>query len=253
MSVFDYQKDKLGIVTVTMDMTGPVNAINAEYNEAMAATLERLEAETDLSGVVFASAKKTFFAGGDLNVLLAAEPGSEPALFEEVEATKSLLRRLEKLPAPVVAAINGAALGGGFELALACNHRVAWDNKSVEIGLPEVSLGLLPGAGGVVRLTNLLGLEKALPFLLEGKKVRGSKALEVGFVHETVSDLSELIPRAKAWIVEQKDLSQAAVQPWDRKGFKIPGGNIMNPKVAQVALVRASNAQQKDAWSDARP
>ena len=88
-----------------------------------------------------------------------------------LRVTKHNLRRLEKLPVPVVAAINGAALGGGFEICLCCNHRIAWDDKSVQLGLPEVSLGLLPGGGGVVRMVNLLGLEKALPFLLEGKRV----------------------------------------------------------------------------------
>lgn len=237
MSVFDYQKDEHGIVTVTMDMTGPVNAVNDEFDAAMAETVEKLENESDLTGVVFASAKQTFFAGGDLNLILAVEPGSEAELFESVERNKGFFRRIEKLPVPVVAAINGAALGGGFELCLACNHRVAWDNPAVEIGLPEVQLGLLPGAGGIVRLTNLLGLQNALPWLLEGKKVRGAKALEVGFVHEMVESLDQLVPQAKSWILENKDEPESAVQPWDRKGHKIPGGTIMHPSVAQVAMV----------------
>ncbi|GAA0334514.1 3-hydroxyacyl-CoA dehydrogenase NAD-binding domain-containing protein [Sphingomonas oligophenolica] len=236
MSVFDYSKDVDGIVTITMDMTGPVNAINDEYNGAMAETLAKLEAETGLRGVIFASAKKTFFAGGDLNVLLAVEPGSEAELFEKVEAGKQLLRRLEKLPVPAVAAINGAALGGGFELCLACNRRIIWDDESVEIGLPEVGLGLLPGAGGIVRLTNLLGLEKALPYLIEGKKVRGGKAVASGLVHESVETLDQLLPQARKWILETND-QDGGVQPWDSKGFKIPGGNIWNPKVAQTALI----------------
>ncbi|MEC8427176.1 MAG: 3-hydroxyacyl-CoA dehydrogenase NAD-binding domain-containing protein, partial [Pseudomonadota bacterium] len=114
-----------------------------------------------------------------------------------------------------------------------------------EIGLPEVQLGLMPGAGGVVRLTNLLGLQGALPFLLEGKKVRGAKAKEVGFVHDTVTTLEELVPAAKAWIIEHKDDVDAAVQPWDQRGHKIPGGNIMNPKVAQVAMVAPQMLRQK--------
>ncbi len=245
MSVFNYQKDSDGIVTITMDMTGPVNAVNAEYYDVMTETVAQLEDESDLTGVVFASAKKTFFAGGDLNVILAAKPGDEPELFAATEAGKDLLRRLEKLPVPVVAAINGAALGGGFELCLACNYRVALGHKSVEIGLPEVGLGLMPGAGGVVRLTNLLGLQTALPFLLEGKKVRGEKAKSVGFVHETVAELTELVPRAKAWILENKGNEQAAVQPWDQKKFKIPGGNILHPSVAQVALMAPQMLMKK--------
>ena len=236
MSVFDYKKDEDGIVTITMDMTGPVNAVNDEYNKVMAETVDRLEAEDGLRGVIFASAKKTFFAGGDLNVLLAAEAGSEAQLFDDVQLGKQFLRRLEKLPVPVVAAINGAALGGGYELSLACNRRIIWDNKGVEIGLPEVGLGLLPGAGGVVRLTNLLGLEKAMPFLLEGKKVRGAKAVEAGLVNEAVATLEELLPRARAWILES-DPETASVQPWDQKGYKIPGGNIWAPKMGQTVIV----------------
>ena len=245
MNAFSYDKDESGIVTVTMDMSGPVNAINAEYHDAMGATLAKLEAERNLTGVVFASAKKTFFAGGDLKELLAAKPGDEPKLFAEVEETKGMLRRLEKLPVPVVAAINGSALGGGFELCLSCNRRIAWDDNSVEIGLPEVSLGLLPGAGGVVRLTNLLGLESALPYLLEGKKIRASKAVKAGLVHDTVGNLADLLPRAKAWILENKDNGESAVQPWDRKGFKVPGGNIQRPSVAQVAMAAPHMLQKK--------
>lgn len=245
MSVFDYQKDTNGIVVITMDMTGPVNAVNDEFDEAMAATITRLEAENELAGVIFASAKKTFFAGGDLNMIIAAQPGSEPEFFEEVETTKNALRRLEKLPVPVVAAINGAALGGGFELCLACNYRIAWDDRSVEIGLPEVSLGLLPGAGGVVRLTNLIGLAAALPFLLEGKKPRGAKAQSAGFVHETVALKDELLPRARSWILENRDEPTAAVQPWDQKGYEIPGGNIKQPSVAQLVLLAPHMLQQK--------
>ena len=117
MSVFKYEQDADGIVTVTMDMNGPVNAMNDEYREAMAATVERLEAEPELTGVVFASAKKVFFAGGDLNELLAVEEGQQAQFMDMLTATKAVLRRLETLPVPVVAAINGAALGGGFESA----------------------------------------------------------------------------------------------------------------------------------------
>ena len=182
MSAFNYEKDADGIVTVTMDMTGPVNAMNEEYRSAMAQTVDRLEQEEGLTGVVFASAKKVFFAGGDLHELLAVSKGEESAFLAMLRQTKAVLRRIEKLPVPVVAAINGAALGGGFEICLVCNHRIAWDNRAVQLGLPEVSLGLLPGGGGIVRMVSLLGLEKALPYLLEGKKVAPAKALEEGMI-----------------------------------------------------------------------
>ena len=236
MSVFNYEKDADGIVTVTMDMTGPVNAMNEEYRTAMAETVDRLEQEQGLTGVVFASAKKTFFAGGDLNELLAAKKGDESQFMEMLENTKSVLRRLEKLPVPVAAAINGAALGGGFELCLCCNYRVAWDNRSVQLGLPEVTLGLLPGGGGVVRMVNMLGLQKALPYLVEGRKVAPAKALAEGMIHATEKTPEELVPAAKAWILENRDNEEAAVQPWDRKGHRIPGGGANDPRNAQFLM-----------------
>ena len=236
MSVFKYDKDADGIVTITMDMTGPVNAMNEEYRGAMSETVKKLQAETGLTGVVIASAKKVFFAGGDLNELLAAQPGDEEAFMSNLDSIKADLRAIEKLPVPVVSAINGAALGGGFEICLATNHRIAYNHKSVQLGLPEVSLGLLPGGGGVVRMVNLLGLQNALPYLLEGKKVDPAKALKAGMIHETVESLDELVPRAKAFILENKDNEAAAVQPWDQKGFKIPGGNANSPKLAQVLM-----------------
>jgi 3-hydroxyacyl-CoA dehydrogenase/enoyl-CoA hydratase/3-hydroxybutyryl-CoA epimerase len=237
MSVFHYDKDDAGIVTVTMDMTGPVNAMNAEYQAAMTETVERLEAETDLRGVVFASAKKVFFAGGDLNDLVKVAPGQEEEFFTGLQATKSVLRRIEKLPVPVAAAINGAALGGGFEIALCCNYRVAWNDRSVQLGLPEVGLGLLPGGGGVVRMTRLLGLAAALPYLTEGTRVTPDKALAAGMIHATVDTLEELVPNAKAWILAQEDLVAAGTQPWDTKGYKIPGGGINSPGVGQLVMI----------------
>ncbi len=244
MSVFNYDKDADGIVTVTMDMTGPVNAMNEEYRVAMDATLAKLEAESGLTGVVIASAKKVFFAGGDLNDLLAAKPGDEALFMAEGERVKSGLRRLEHLPVPVVAAINGAALGGGFELALACNYRVALNDRAVQLGLPEVSLGLLPG-GGVVRMVNLLGLEKALPYLLEGTRIDPAAGLEAGLVDELVDSREALVPAAKAWVKAQYGNSEAALQPWDRKGFRIPGGNASSPHLAQLITIAPAMLRKK--------
>lgn len=246
MSVFHYEKDADGIVTVTMDMTGPVNSMNEEYEIAMGETVEKLEAETELSGVIFASAKKIFFAGGNLHELLAFRPGVDEAAFlAKLDKIKDQFRRLEKLPVPVVAAINGAALGGGFEVCLACNHRIAWDNRSVQIGLPEVSLGLLPGGGGIVRMVHLLGLEKAVPLLVEGKKLDPGKALAAGMIHETVENLEDLLPRAKAWLKEVQGNKTAAIQPWDEKGHKIPGGSASSPKLAQMLVMGPTMLVQK--------
>jgi 3-hydroxyacyl-CoA dehydrogenase/enoyl-CoA hydratase/3-hydroxybutyryl-CoA epimerase len=253
MSTFTYEKDSDGIVTITMDMTGPVNAMNEEYRQEMPAILDKLETEDDLTGVIIASAKKTFFAGGDLKELYATAAGEEAEVFERIERIKTFTRRLEKLPVPVVAALNGAALGGGFEICLGCNYRIAWANRSVLVGLPEVSLGLLPGAGGVVRLTNLLGLDKALPYLMEGKKVSAANAEEVGLIDETVATLEELLPRAKAYILENRDNAEAATQPWDRKGFNIPGGNINTPATAEAAVISAYRLMRKTRGNQPAP
>jgi 3-hydroxyacyl-CoA dehydrogenase/enoyl-CoA hydratase/3-hydroxybutyryl-CoA epimerase len=233
-SDFKYEKDAVGIVTITMDMQGQsANTMSAAYLPAISGVIEKLHAEQGLKGVVFASAKKTFFAGGDLNDLLKVERADE-ATFALVERNKAPYRELEKLPVPVVAAINGAALGGGFELCLACNRRIVIDAPHAVVGLPEVTLGLLPGAGGVVRLTALIGLEKALPLLLEGKQLRPAEALEQGLVDQIVSTPAELLPAAKAWI---KANPGAHTQPWDQKGFKYPGGGAVAPNIRQIATL----------------
>jgi 3-hydroxyacyl-CoA dehydrogenase/enoyl-CoA hydratase/3-hydroxybutyryl-CoA epimerase len=240
-----YEKDADGIVTVTMDMSGPVNAMNEEFRNDFGEVVDRLEQEEGLTGVVIASAKKVFFAGGDLNDLVAITPDRIEEFMQGITRIKDQLRRLEKLPVPVVAAINGAALGGGYELSLACNYRLAWNDRSVQIGLPEVTLGLLPGGGGVVRLTKLLGLEAALPFLLEGKRVDPVAALDAGMIHNIVSDLEQLVPQARAWILEHRDEPEAAVQPWDRKGYRIPGGDITSPKIQQAIAGGTAMLMQK--------
>jgi 3-hydroxyacyl-CoA dehydrogenase/enoyl-CoA hydratase/3-hydroxybutyryl-CoA epimerase len=231
MTAFKYEKDAEGIVTLTMDMTGAVNAMNDEYRAAMGEAVARLEKEEGLRGVVIASAKSTFFAGGDLKELLATAPGTEAEFFTNVEHTKSQLRRLEKLPVPVVAAINGAALGGGYEIALACKRRIVVNQPAAVVGLPEVTLGLLPGGGGTVRLVHLLGLEKALPFLLEGTRSQPVAALKAGLVDEVVDRPEDLLPAAKVWI---RNNPAAYEQPWDRKGYKLPGGTAQQPHIVQL-------------------
>ena len=245
MSRFDYDKDANGVVTVTMDMEGPVNSMSEAFLPALRDTVEKLEAESGLMGVVLASAKKTFFAGGDLNSLCQVTEENAETFFNEAQAIKAEFRRLEKLGKPVVAAINGAALGGGLELALACHYRIAWDNKTVQLGFPEVTLGLLPGGGGVVKAIYLMGLMASNEYLIEGKRVVPAKAKEAGLINETVDSLDDLIPRAKAWIAENQDNEAACTQPWDTKGYKIPGGNANHPAVAQMLPVASAMIAQK--------
>ena len=245
MSGFNYEKDADGIVTVTMDMAGPVNSMSEEFLPLLEDTAGKLEAEEGLTGVVLTSAKKTFFAGGDLNMLCQVTPDTAEQFFQGVEATKAAMRRLEKLPVPVAAAINGAALGGGLELALACNHRVVWNDRSVQLGFPEVTLGLLPGGGGVVKAIYLMGLMASNEYLLEGKRVAPAKALESGLIDATVDTLEELVPAAKSWIMANREDEAAMTQPWDTKGYKIPGGNANTPAVAQMLPAAAAMLQQK--------
>ena len=141
----------------------------------------------------------------------------------------------------MVAAINGAALGGGWEICLACHHRIALDNPGVQLGLPEVTLGLLPGGGGIVRMVRLLGLEKALPYLAEGKKVRPAEALKAGLIHELADSPEEMLEKARAWILA----NPAAKQPWDSAGYKIPGGTPASPNVAQMLAIAPSVLRDK--------
>lgn len=238
-----YEKGQDQIVVLTLDMPGQsANTMNAAYREAMAATLTRLEAEkNEIAGVVITSAKKTFFAGGDLNELIKVDKTHAKAFYDSVLVLKAQLRRLETLGKPVVAAINGAALGGGWEICLACHHRVALDDKSVQLGLPEVTLGLLPGGGGVVRMVRMLGLEKALPYLLEGKKVRPAQALQAGLIDELAADREALLAQARAWVLANPEVRQ----PWDNKGYAIPGGTPSHPKVAQMLAIAPSILRSK--------
>jgi 3-hydroxyacyl-CoA dehydrogenase/enoyl-CoA hydratase/3-hydroxybutyryl-CoA epimerase len=230
-NIFRWEQDAEGIVTVTMDdPEQSANTFNARFLDDLHATVDRLVAEKDsYTGVVLTSAKKTFCAGGDLKTMRTARPEDAKASSERVSTLKSDLRRLELLPKPIVAAINGAALGGGLEIALACNHRIALDAPGTEIGLPEVTVGLLPGGGGVVRTVRLLGIQSALlNVLLQGQRHRPAKALELGLVHEVAATREEMLASARTWIAANPE----PVQPWDVKGYKIPGGSPSNPSFA---------------------
>ncbi|GHF46986.1 3-hydroxyacyl-CoA dehydrogenase/enoyl-CoA hydratase/3-hydroxybutyryl-CoA epimerase [Amycolatopsis bartoniae] len=226
-----WDQDSDGIVVLTLDDPNQsANTMNADFRESFGRTVDRLESEKDsITGVVLTSAKKTFFAGGDLNDLIKATPEHAEEITRSTDEMKAQLRRLETLGKPVVAAINGAALGGGLEIALATHHRIVADVKGTVIGLPEVSLGLLPGGGGVARTVRLLGIQSAvLNVLVQGQRHKPAKALELGLVHELVSSVDELLPKAKEWIKANPE----AQQPWDVKGYKIPGGSPSNPKFA---------------------
>jgi 3-hydroxyacyl-CoA dehydrogenase/enoyl-CoA hydratase/3-hydroxybutyryl-CoA epimerase len=228
---FKWDKDSDGIVTLTMDAPGQsANTMNSDFTDAVTQVVERLRRERDdITGVVVASAKKTFFAGGDLNDLIRVTPADGERFMATLTSTKAALRGLETLGRPVVAALNGSALGGGLEIALSCHHRVALDSPKSRFGFPEVTLGLLPGAGGVVRTVRMLGIADALlKLLLQGQQLAPAAAKETGIVDEIVATPEEMISRAKQWIKDNPE----AVQPWDVKGYKIPGGTPSVPKFA---------------------
>lgn len=234
-NTIQYERDADGVVVLTMDDPGQsANTMNADYLASMEAAVDRLESESDdITGVVLTSAKKTFFAGGDLGDILSIPSGGADAATRTVERAKAPLRRLETLGKPVVAAINGAALGGGLEIALAAHRRIVVDSPAVQLGLPEVGLGLLPGGGGIVRTVRMLGVANALMgVLLEGKRMRPGQALEMGLVDELVAGAGDLVPAAKAWIAANADDAEAATQPWDRKGYRMPGGTPSSPALA---------------------
>ena len=227
-----WERDSDGVVTLTFDdPSSSANTMNAGYIESMGVALDRLDAEREfVTGIVLTSAKKTFFAGGDLDDLVAATPDDAAKMTALANTLKSQLRRLETLGVPVVAALGGAALGGGLEIALAAHHRIALDAKGVVFGLPEVTLGLLPGAGGIVRTVRMLGIQTALTkLLLTGSRLKVDAAVELGLIGEIVADREQLIPAAKAWVAANPD---SYVQPWDRKGFRIPGGDASAPAFA---------------------
>ncbi|MEV4432520.1 3-hydroxyacyl-CoA dehydrogenase NAD-binding domain-containing protein [Streptomyces sp. NPDC049555] len=226
-----YERGDDGVVTLVLDDPAQsANTMNDAFRTSLTAVADRLEAEKEtLRGVVVTSAKKTFFAGGDLRDLIAATPADAQRVFDAGMGIKRDLRRIETLGVPVVAAINGAALGGGYEIALACHHRIALDAPGSRIGLPEVTLGLLPGGGGVTRTVRLLGVADALlKVLLQGTQYTPRRALEAGLVHEVAADAEEMLARARAYIAEHP----TARQPWDEDGYRIPGGTPASPRFA---------------------
>src|SRR6478735_7932655 len=229
-----WDKDADGIVTLTLDdPTGSATVMNEHYSESMHNAVERLAAEKDsITGVVITSAKKTFFAGGDLTAMVKAQPEDAGEFFSTVENIKADLRALETLGKPVVAAINGAALGGGLEITLACHHRIIADVPGAVVGFPEVTLGLLPGGGGVTRSVRMFGIQKAfMEVLSQGTRFKPGKAKEVGLVDEVLAGVDELVPAATAWIKANPD---SHTQPWDARGYKMPGGTPSSPALAGI-------------------
>ncbi|MEW1890560.1 3-hydroxyacyl-CoA dehydrogenase NAD-binding domain-containing protein [Streptomyces sp. IBSBF 3010] len=239
-----WEQDETGVVTLVLDDPNQsANTMNQAFKDSIAAVADRAEAEKDsIRGIIYTSAKKTFFAGGDLKEMIRIGPDNAQHAFDTGTAIKNSLRRIETLGKPVVAAINGAALGGGYEIALASHHRIALDAPGSRIGLPEVTLGLLPAGGGVTRTVRLMGIADALlKVLLQGTQYTPRRAQENGLVHEVAATPEEMLEKARAFI----DAHPESQQPWDVKGYKIPGGTPSHPKFAANLPAFPSNLKKQ--------
>lgn len=242
MSAIQYLKNDDGIIILTLDSPNQsANTMNGDFRVALENIVSKLKSETSITGIIFRSAKKTFFAGGDLDELIQARLEDATPFFEMIQKMKAEFRYIETLGVPVVAALNGTALGGGWEIALGCHARIALNDPKTKFGLPEVTLGLLPGGGGIVRMVRLLGLQNAFPFLMEGKQFGVDKAKSLGLIQDTAETPEELMDKAIAW-VKANPKSQ---QPFDVKGYKIPGGDPKTPAVAQILAIAPAMLRDK--------
>jgi 3-hydroxyacyl-CoA dehydrogenase/enoyl-CoA hydratase/3-hydroxybutyryl-CoA epimerase len=227
---FDVDSD--GIALLTIDLPGrSMNVITADMSRELGELIEKVATDDGIRGAVITSAKPAFMAGADLG-MLGAQAGSASLkdMYENAHALNGQLRRMETCGKPFAAAINGLAMGGGLEITLACHYRVCADDPKVQLALPEVKVGLLPGGGGTQRLPRLMGVQASLMYLLKGDSMTPQQAQKSGVVHE-LAPVADLVARAKAWIKEKGD----PVQPWDQKSFKVPGGQgAFNPGIVQT-------------------
>ena len=228
-----------GIATITFDEpNSPVNTMCLQWQDDMAEVAAQVAQDKDaIKGILLASAKSTFFAGADLKATMRITAADAQKVYTEIERLKKNMRFLETLGKPVVSLLNGTALGGGWEVALIGHHRIAIDSPKTQFGLPEVTLGLLPGASGVTKMTRHLGLMGAQPYLVEGKLFSPADAKGLGLVHDLVAPgdnaAAEMKTRALAWIAA----NPTAQHPWEAKGYKVPGGLPSSPAVAQMLVV----------------
>lgn len=247
MSQFNYENDVFSVAIdaiskvalVSMQMPGKANMVDQSFVTGLIGVLDWLENQSELSGVIITSKHKHFCVGADIDWLYAQE--DPQATFVYIEVLNATFRRLETLKVPVVAALNGSALGGGYELALACHYRVAQLGVGGRVGLPEVNLGVIPGAGGTQRLPRLIGVQKALELISQGKTLSFEKSLKIKMVDEVVSADSDLIAHCQAWIFAHPN----SCQPWDKKGFQLPGGERDSEATRNLLMAASAMTLQK--------
>jgi len=254
---FDLATDTDGIALLSWNVPDrSMNVITLQGIDELSAIVERLAADADVKGVVITSAKETFCAGADLTLLeslgrtfaaLVKDQGEEQAalrLFEESRKLSLLYRRIETCGKPWVAALNGTAVGGGFELALACHYRVAAQNPKTRLGLPEVKVGLFPGAGGTIRISRMLAPVDALQFLLKGDQLRVERAKAMKLIDAVVPP-DELVKAAKDWI----KAGGKAKNPWDVDGFRLPGGPVYS-KAGMMTFPAANAIYRRETYDN---
>ena len=233
--MINYQLDDKGIATLTWDMpVGSQNGLQGSNRVALISAIEKAVQDSAVRGIALRPTCTEEMADSAHANLPVADVAQE--LFARTMAWHRALRQLETCGKPVAAALAGAALGGALEIALATHYRVAADNAEARLGLPDVTLGLMPGGGATQRLPRLIGIQLALPLLLEGKRLDAEAALKMGLIHALVPAGDE-VSAARAWLLAQTAPVQ---QPWDAKGFRIPGGAVSSPAVQQ--LLMAANA-----------
>jgi 3-hydroxyacyl-CoA dehydrogenase/enoyl-CoA hydratase/3-hydroxybutyryl-CoA epimerase len=254
---FTFDVDADGIALISWNMPGrSMNVIDAKVTEELAAMVERVATEATIKGAVLTSGKDAFCGGADLTMLetlsrtfaeLTKSQGEEAAnkrLFEESRKLSQIARRMETCGKPWVAAINGTAMGGGFELALACHHRVASENDKTRLGLPEIKVGLFPGGGGTQRIARMLQPADALQFLLKGDQLRLNRAKALKLVDDVVPP-GDLVPKAKAWI----KAGGTAKAPWDVDGFRLPGGQVYS-KAGMMVFPPANALYRRETYDN---
>ena len=254
---FTFEIDADGIALITWNMPGrSMNVIDAKVMEELAAIVERVATDAAVKGAVLTSGKEAFCAGADLSMLETqsrtfaelrkskGEEGANQFLFEESRKLSQIARRMETCGKPWVAAINGTAMGGGFELALACHHRIASDNDKTRLGLPEIKVGLFPGGGGTQRIARMLQPADALQFLLKGDQLRLNRAKAMKLVDEVVP-AADLVAKSKDWI----KAGGTAKAPWDTDGFKLPGGAVYS-KAGMMVLPAANALYRRETYDN---
>ena len=238
--------DNDGIATLSIDVAGEsMNVINEHFLDELEAHVKTISEDEKIKGAILTSAKPAFMAGADLRMLGRMVGNSKkPNMTEVFEACfrmNKILRAMETCGKPVVAAVNGTALGGGLEVALACHHRIVANDPKILLGTPEVQVGLIPGGGGTQRLPRLAGIQVTLQYTTTGKNFNPQEAVGMGIFQEVV-EADQLLVKAKDWLMNKP----LAIQPWDKKGFKFPGGGgAMNPNSVRTFMGANGMAQDK--------